>query len=173
MRKPIIILLAFLLGSCQVVTIELPSSFVEKYIDIEDKFPTKDFDKIATFIYENGELDHVNQLFFKYNGSHQAYLMSKPGVPTPINNPAATDFNRLSLSGRILNNDSTTTWYNYNLLIVREGDLSDSTLFYTVPEGMRENKVYIVNYYHEDIDTIRANTLECIDRLKVAMKNKK
>jgi hypothetical protein len=57
--------------------------------------------------------------------------------------------------------------------VVREGDLSDSTLFYTVPEGMRENKVYIVNYYHEDIDTIRVNTLKCIDRLKVAMKNKK
>jgi hypothetical protein len=47
MKKPMIILLAFLLGSCQVVTIELPSSFVEKYIDIEDKFPPKDFEKVA------------------------------------------------------------------------------------------------------------------------------
>jgi len=169
MKKYIIIMIVAFVCGCEVNTIELTPSCVEKYIDITQHFATKEFEQVKYFIIENAE---KNGTCIYYDSINTVCLRPAIDKDNPDYDPESY-YNKIYMSNYKWN----TEWgYNkrhrYYLLIVREGDLSDSTLYYTVPEGMRENKVYIVNYYHENVDTIKTDVLNCIDKIKLAMKDK-
>lgn len=158
MKKSLIILIAILFtGICacnkdkEEVTEEIPTN---KNADITGSFSLIDFELVKSFILNKG--DRKTYRTFDSNNPHysfygfEAYLNAETGQNNINNNPTISGFNQITLR------DKNANPQYYTIHIVRKGDNSKADI--TKPfEGMKEEKVYLLNPNDEDIEVMKNN----------------
>ena len=90
----------------------------------------------------------------------ETYLNPEIGQGNINCDPEISDFNEI-----VIRDQDADPQY-YHILIVRQGDLENKEIFFTVPEGMKEEKVYLLKYYEYDLDLMESKIYEYIEQIK-------
>lgn len=120
-------------------------------MNITDCFLPGEFEKIKTFILQNGDCQTYRN-FDNHNphlrvAGFDVFLNASVGQRNSNNDPGISDFNQIT----IRDNDDAITYYS--LQIVREGDRENPEV--QVSDHFQINNVYLLNYHEEDIDKMR------------------
>lgn len=122
-------------------------------MNITDCFSASEFEKIKTFILQNG--DRQTYRNFDNHNPHlrvagfDVFLNASVGQRNINNDPGMSDFNQITIRD---NNDNNNSIY-YTLQFVREGDIENPDIY--VPDHFQSNNVYVLNYYGERIKKMR------------------
>lgn len=161
-----IALILIILGVCactkdkKEVIVEVTTN---EYADITGTFSMNDFEVAKAFILNNGDREVYRQIdgehpHYSFDG-FEAYLNSETIIRNPNNDPAISDFNQITLRDR-----NADPQYYY-IHIVRKGD-NNNTDINKPFEGMKEEKVYLLNPYENDIEVMKNNLKGYIDIIK-------
>lgn len=134
-----------------------------EYADITETFSMNDFEVVKAFILNNGDREVYRQIdgehpHYSFDGV-EAYLNSENIVKNPNNDPAISDFNQITLRDR-----NADPQY-YTIHIVRKGDSNNRDISRPF-EGLKEEKVYLLNTYENDIELMKNNLKEYIEAIK-------
>lgn len=148
---------------------DLDENISNKYIEFTDNFSFQEFESVKDFILKNGDRQTYCNLYnnnphYSFNG-FEAYMDPETGQENMNCDPKISDFNQI-----VIRDQDTNPQY-YRLLIVREGDLENGKIFFSVPAGIEERKIYLLNPDEEDVALIKKNTLEFIETIKIRMDN--
>ena len=141
---------------------EMIDNSSNEYLEITENFSVQEFEVVKTFILENGDrqtyrnLDNNNP-HYSFDG-FEAYLNAEIGQGNINNDPKISDFNEITLR------DSDAMPQYYTIHIVRKGDIENEEI--VVFEGMKEEKVYLLNPYEDDIDLMERNLNGYIEAIK-------
>ena len=132
-----------------------------EYRDITKNLSIQEFEAIKTFILENGDQQtycnmYNNNPYYSFIG-FEAYLNPEIGQGNINCDPEISDFNEI-----VIRDQNADPQY-YHILIVRQGDLENKEIFFTVPSGMKEEKVYLLKYYEYDLDLMESKIYVYID----------
>ncbi|HEY3373355.1 MAG TPA: hypothetical protein VGK10_21100 [Prolixibacteraceae bacterium] len=160
-----LILILIILGVCACTkdTKEVIEEITtNKYADITGTFSMNDFEVAKAFILNNGDRKTYrnfdnNNPHYSFNG-FEAYLNAEIGQTNINNDPTISDFNQITLRDR---NDDLQY---YTIHIVRKGDVAKEGI--TRLEGMKEEKVYLLNPYENDIEVMKNNLKGYLDIIK-------
>lgn len=136
-----------------------------EYADITGTFSMNDFEVVKTFILNNGDRKTYrnfdnNNPHYSFNG-FEAYLNAEIGQANPNNDPTISDFNQITIRDR-----NADPQYYY-IHIVRKGD-NNNTDINKPFEGLKEEKVYLLNPHDDDINIMKNNLIRYIEVLKNA-----
>ncbi|MCF8358391.1 MAG: hypothetical protein K9H26_06505 [Prolixibacteraceae bacterium] len=164
MKYFLLILPIFILCCCNDNNRDLDENVSKKYIELTDNFSFQEFESVQEFVFENGDRQTYCNLYndnphFSFNG-FEVYLDPETGQENMNCDPEISDFNQIVIV------DLDVSLQYYRLLIVREGDLENGKIFFSVPEGIEENKIYLVNTDQKDVDLMIKNVLELIEKIK-------
>lgn len=145
---------------------EVEEVTTNEYADITTSFSINDFELAKTFILNKGDRKtyrafDLNNPHYSYNG-FEAYLNAETGQKNIYNDPTISGFNQITIRDR-----NADPQY-YTIHIVRKGDNSKADI--TKPfEGMKEEKVYLLNPYDEDIEVMKNNLKGYIQIIKSSL----
>jgi len=134
-----------------------------EYRDITKNLSVQKFDTIKTFILENGDRQTYCNMYndnphYSFEG-FEAYLNPEIGQGNINCDPEISDFNMI-----VIRDQNADPQY-YHILIVRQGDLENKEIFFTVPAGIKEEKVYLMKYYEYDLDLMERKIYLYIDQI--------
>jgi hypothetical protein len=126
----------------------------DEYRDITKNFSIQEFEAIKNFILENGDRQtycnmYNNNPHYSFEG-FEVYLNPEIGQGNINCDPEISDFNEIVIK------DQNADPQYYYILIVRQGDLENKEIFFSVPAGMKEEKVYLLKYYEYDLDLMES-----------------
>ncbi len=132
-----------------------------EYRDITKNLSVQEFETIKSFILENGDRQtycnmYNNNPHYSFEG-FEAYLNPETGQGNINCDPEISDFNEI-----VIRDQDADPQY-YHILIVRQGDLENKEIFFNVPEGMKEEKVYLLKYYEYDLDMMERKIYKYIE----------
>lgn len=127
----------------------------KEYLDITQDFSLLEFESIKNFILEKGDQQTYSVMYnnnphFSFDG-FESFLNPETGQRNINCDPKVSDFNEIVI--RVKNADPQY----FHLILVKQGDTQNKEIFFTVPEWMKENKVYLLNPYGKDIDLMKQN----------------
>ncbi len=147
MRYIFILLSIIILTNCNNIE-TLPLS--QDYRDITSKLSVQDFENIKMLILDSG----IYEPFFNKYYEQPIYLFDEfsatlepeIGQLNAACDPQISDFNRLVIY------DSDLSFKYIHFLIIRKGDFEKENI--EIPDyiGLRENKVYLLRYYDDDLE---------------------
>ena len=123
--------------------------------------------EIKTFILTKGDRDSYSSTYtsnphYSFPG-FEGYLVPEIGAKNPNSDPAISGFNSLYIR------DVYSVMQNYVLMEVRKGDLSKSDISKAFYDGMKEDKVYLINPFRDDIEALERNIGGYITNLKYTL----
>jgi len=123
-----------------------------EFRDLTQELSVQEFENIKFFILDHGDRQtycerYLNNPHYSFEG-FETYLNPETVRANIHSDPDSSDFNLLVI------HDQNTEQQYYDILVVRQGDLEDEEIDYDYPEGMREGKVYLLNYYEYDLDSM-------------------
>lgn len=136
-----------------------------EYRDITLKLSVHDFENIKNHILRYGDTKTYCTIYS--NNPHytfdylEVYLNPEIGQFNVNCNPEISDFNEI-----VIRDQNSDPQY-YILLIIRQGDLAKSEIADSNLE-LKEEKIYLLNYYEYNFDTMEVNVSRHIDLI---MKN--
>ncbi|GEM_PF-1101017 len=137
----VIVLLASVFGTAKAQELEVEYQNITKTLSI------KEFERIKNFILANGDRQTYcmkvgNNPHYSIDGL-EFYLHPELGQQNMSCDPAVSDFNEL-----VIRDTSAMPQYQH-ILIMRKGDPENAQITLKHQEGMREGKVYVVQYDDE------------------------
>lgn len=134
-----------------------------KYQDVTYIISVQNFESIKDFILVNGDKQtycnmYNNNPHYSY-GYFNSYLNPEIGQANINCDPEISDFNEI-----VIRDQNSDPQYYY-LHIVRLGDLENEQIN-TIYKEMKEEKVYLLNHYENDISIMEDNVKGYIDIMK-------
>ena len=132
--------------------------------DISFIFSKDNFEDLHTFILENGDTETYCSMYndnphFSLEG-FDVYLNPEIGQSNINCDPEISKFNVLVIR------DWDAEPQYYHMLLVRKGDLDNELILISIPEGVREEKVYLLNYKESDLDSLENKVQNYLSEIK-------
>lgn len=133
-----------------------------EYRDITQKLSVENFESLKNFILQNGDKATYCNMYnenphYSYD-SFNVYLNPEIGQANINCDPGISDFNEIVIRDQ----DSSPQYFH--LHIVRSGDLGNPQIHSTYT-GMKENKVYLLNPYDDDLSIMIEQVKVYIDTM--------
>jgi hypothetical protein len=127
---------------------EVPLS--EDCRDLTGALTVDQFDHIRDFILHDGDRitifnKYLENPYYAFEG-FKAYLVPEVGQRNISCDPVISDFNEMVIQVPL------PVYSYYRILAVRKGDLSHKAIEFDFLQGMKEQKVYLVEYSPCDLD---------------------
>ncbi len=169
MKNFLLLMSIFILYCCKDNNGDLNENLSNEYIDFVDNFSFQEFESVKDYILENGDRQTYCNLYndnphFSFNG-FDVYLDPETGQENMNCDLVISDFNQI-----VIRNMNANPQY-YRFLIVREGDLGNKKIFYSVPEGIKERKIYLLNPNEEGAVLMKENALKYIEKIRTEIGN--
>jgi hypothetical protein len=151
MKYSTIVLLCFFLFSCS-ITQEEKEPASKLFRDISDIFSADNFEDLHVYILKNGDRETYCSMY--NNNPHRSfegfdlYLNPETGQANINCDPEISGFNILVIR------DWDAEPQYYRILLVRKGDLDNEPVQKLLPDGVKEDKVYLLNYKEYDLDEL-------------------
>ena len=163
MKTISLFLLGIFLTAC---TEKAPDPDFSEYRNITSTLSVKDFEALKSFILEEGDrstyctmyLDNPHYAF----GEFDCYLNPETGQRNINCDPELSDFNMM-----VIQDFSVSSKYFY-ILLVRNGD-TDRDDIMGVVDGMKERKVYLLNYYDGELASMERELEPYLAAMHAAM----
>jgi len=128
----------------------------KEFVDITEDFSVQEFELVKSFILDKGDRRFYrnydnNNPHYDFSTFH-VYLNAEIGQKNLYNDPGISDFNEITIY------DSGAEIQYYTIRIVRKGDIENKDI--AVGTGMKENHIYLMNTYEEDLKKMEKNLFD-------------